>query len=171
MSLDLPGYLGHFPDICQAKFSRTYEFAKLEIRCQPHQGVDAKSHRETAIPATIIARTPRTYPPYLTSVRRLSTSSCFSFVKIFTVPPNVLASLISVLIFPPTATAYERRLQVLKGLSLMLSDGEKVTLAELAYSLGRMALEDVAATAKPNTILGWYRKLIANKFNGSRFRK
>jgi len=34
-----------------------------------------------------------------------------------------------------------------------------------------MALEDVAATAKPNTILGWYRKLIANKFNGSRFRK
>jgi hypothetical protein len=34
-----------------------------------------------------------------------------------------------------------------------------------------MALEDVAATAKPDTILGWYRKLIANKFNGSRFRQ
>jgi len=46
-----------------------------------------------------------------------------------------------------------------------------VTLAEIAHRLGRMALEDVAATAKPNTILGWYRKLIANKFNGSRFRK
>jgi len=29
----------------------------------------------------------------------------------------------------------------------------------------------VAATAKPDTILGWYRRLIANKFNGSRFRK
>jgi len=54
---------------------------------------------------------------------------------------------------------------------LLLSDGEKVTLAEIAHRLGRMALEDVAATAKPNTILGWYRKLIANKFNGSRFRK
>src|SRR6516225_474240 len=54
---------------------------------------------------------------------------------------------------------------------LLLSDGEKVTLAEIAHRLGRMAPEDVAPTAKPNTILGWYRKLIANKFNGSRFRK
>jgi len=54
---------------------------------------------------------------------------------------------------------------------LLLSDGEKVTLAEIAHRLGRMALEDVAATAKPDTILGWYRKLIANKFNGSRFRQ
>src|SRR6266480_786743 len=30
--------------------------------------------------------------------------------------------------------------------------------------------EDVAATAKPETILGWYRKLIVNKFDGSKFR-
>src|SRR5499427_2752111 len=52
---------------------------------------------------------------------------------------------------------------------LLLSDAEKVTLAEIAHRLGRKALDDVAATAKPNTILGWYRKLIANKFNGSRF--
>ena len=29
----------------------------------------------------------------------------------------------------------------------------------------------MAATAKPDTILGWYRRLIANKFNGSRFGK
>jgi transposase len=54
---------------------------------------------------------------------------------------------------------------------LLLSDGEKVTLAEIAHRLGRMALEDVAATAKPDTILGWYRKLIAKKFDGSRFRQ
>jgi hypothetical protein len=54
---------------------------------------------------------------------------------------------------------------------LLLSDGEKVTLAEIAHRLGRMALGEVAATAKPNTILGCYRKLIANKFNGSRIRK
>src|SRR5438105_15942604 len=32
----------------------------------------------------------------------------------------------------------------------------------------RKALADVAATAKPETILGWYRKLIANKFDGSK---
>jgi transcriptional regulator with XRE-family HTH domain len=46
-----------------------------------------------------------------------------------------------------------------------------VTLAEIAHRLGRSALEDVAATAKPNTILGWYRKLIGNKFDGSKFRR
>ena len=34
-----------------------------------------------------------------------------------------------------------------------------------------MVLEDVAATAKPDTILGWYRKLIANKFDGSKSRR
>jgi putative transposase len=54
---------------------------------------------------------------------------------------------------------------------LLLSEGQKVTLAEMAHRLGRKALEDVAATAKPDTILGWYRKLVANKFDGSRFRR
>jgi putative transposase len=54
---------------------------------------------------------------------------------------------------------------------LLLSDAEKVTLAEIAHRLGRKALGDVAATAKPDTLLGWYRKLIAKKFDGSRFRK
>src|SRR2546422_53964 len=32
-------------------------------------------------------------------------------------------------------------------------------------------LEELAAVAKPDTLLAWYRKLIANKFNGSKFRK
>jgi putative transposase len=54
---------------------------------------------------------------------------------------------------------------------LLLADREKVTLAEIAHRLGRMALEDVAAIAKPNTILGWYRKLIANKFDGWKWRR
>src|SRR5467141_2160677 len=52
---------------------------------------------------------------------------------------------------------------------LLLWEGEKATLAEIAHRLGRKTLEDVAATAKPETILGWYRKLIANKFDGSKF--
>src|SRR5450755_1989098 len=47
----------------------------------------------------------------------------------------------------------------------------KATLAEIAHRLGRKALEEVAATAMPDTILGWYRKLVANKFDGSRFRR
>src|SRR5258708_3455382 len=54
---------------------------------------------------------------------------------------------------------------------LLLSEGEKATLAEIAHRLGRKALEDVAAAAKPDTILGWYRKLIANQFDGSKFRR
>src|SRR5438093_8366119 len=40
-----------------------------------------------------------------------------------------------------------------------------------SHRLGRKALADVAATAKPETILGWYRKLIANKFDGSKSRR
>jgi hypothetical protein len=55
----------------------------------------------------------------------------------------------------------------LKG-RLLLSDAEKKTLAEIAHRLGRKALEDVANAAKPGTILGWYRKLIARKFVGSK---
>ncbi|HEY5030235.1 MAG TPA: helix-turn-helix domain-containing protein [Candidatus Angelobacter sp.] len=54
---------------------------------------------------------------------------------------------------------------------LLLSDAEKVTLAEIAHRLGRKALKEVAAAAKPDTLLAWYRKLIANKFDGSKFRK
>ena len=44
---------------------------------------------------------------------------------------------------------------------LLLSEEEKATLAEIAHRLGRKALEEVAGTAQPDTILGWYRKLSA----------
>src|SRR5664280_1038830 len=54
---------------------------------------------------------------------------------------------------------------------LLLSDAEKATLAEIAHRLGRKALEELAAVAKPDTLLAWYRKLIASKFDGSEFRK
>ena len=36
---------------------------------------------------------------------------------------------------------------------LLLSDTEKKTLADIGYRLGRKALEDVANTANPDTIL------------------
>jgi len=54
---------------------------------------------------------------------------------------------------------------------LLLSDAERATLAEIGHRLGRKALEGVAAAAKPDTILGWYRKLIADKFDGSKARR
>ena len=39
---------------------------------------------------------------------------------------------------------------------------------EIGHRLRRKALEAVAAAAKPDTILGWYRRLIARKFEGSK---
>ena len=54
---------------------------------------------------------------------------------------------------------------------LLLSDAEKGTLAEIAQRLGRKALEELAVVANSDTLLAWYRKLIANKCDGSKFRK
>src|SRR6202790_4470939 len=54
---------------------------------------------------------------------------------------------------------------------LLLSDSEKKTLAEIGYRLGRKTLEDGANAAKPDTILGWCRKLVAQKFDGSKARR
>src|SRR5260221_8507514 len=53
---------------------------------------------------------------------------------------------------------------------LRLSDPQRSTLAEIGKRLGRKALEQVACVAKPDTILAWYRRLIAQKFDGSRQR-
>jgi hypothetical protein len=44
-------------------------------------------------------------------------------------------------------------------------------LAEMGKRLGRKALAQVACVAKPDTILAWYRKLIAKKFDGSKQRR
>src|SRR5262249_46631040 len=54
---------------------------------------------------------------------------------------------------------------------LLLSHAEKATLAEIAHRLGRKALDELAAIARPETLLAWYRKVIANKFDGSKHRK
>src|SRR5258708_1030058 len=53
---------------------------------------------------------------------------------------------------------------------LRLSDGERATLAGIAKRLGRKALREIACLAKPDTILAWYRKLVAQKFDGSKKR-
>jgi Homeodomain-like domain len=58
----------------------------------------------------------------------------------------------------------------LKG-RLKLSDAERATLAEPGHRLGRKALADVATVARPDTILAWYRKLVARKFDGSKARR
>ena len=53
---------------------------------------------------------------------------------------------------------------------LRLTDGERSTLAEIGKRLSRKLLDQVAVVAKPDTILGWYRRLIARKFDGSKHR-
>ena len=54
---------------------------------------------------------------------------------------------------------------------LRLTEGERSTLAEIAKRLGHKALKEIASVAKPDTLLAWYRKLIAQKFDGSKERK
>src|SRR6267142_4292823 len=58
----------------------------------------------------------------------------------------------------------------LKG-RLKLSDAERGALGEIGHRLGRKVLADVASVARPDTILGWYRKLVARKFDDSRARR
>ena len=53
---------------------------------------------------------------------------------------------------------------------LRLSNHERSTLAEIGKRLGRKSLAEVACVAKPETILAWYRRLIARKFDGSKHR-
>ncbi len=53
---------------------------------------------------------------------------------------------------------------------LLLTDGERKTLAEIGKRLGKRALDEVATIVKPETILSWHRKLIAQKFDGSKHR-
>src|SRR5467141_3577706 len=50
---------------------------------------------------------------------------------------------------------------------IRLSDGDRKTLAEIGQRLGKQALQEVATIVKPDTILAWYRKLIAQKCDGS----
>src|SRR3989442_12057383 len=54
---------------------------------------------------------------------------------------------------------------------IRLSDGERKTLADLGQQLGKQALQEVAKIVKPETILGWHRQLVAQKFDGSTQRK
>jgi hypothetical protein len=51
-----------------------------------------------------------------------------------------------------------------------LTDDQRRRLAVRAKALGRAALGDVAGIVTPNTLLRWYRNLVARKYDGSRAR-
>src|SRR5712671_4031206 len=54
---------------------------------------------------------------------------------------------------------------------LTLPDADRVTLGEIGHHPGRKILAEVATVAQPDTILAWYRKLVARKFDGSKARQ
>jgi putative transposase len=53
------------------------------------------------------------------------------------------------------------------GRRLRLPDTDRRRLAELAHPLGRTRLQEVATIATPEALLRRYRRLIAEKFDGS----
>jgi hypothetical protein len=55
----------------------------------------------------------------------------------------------------------------LGGRRLRLTDTERRRLAALAYPLGCKRLKDVATLATPETLLRWYTRLVAQKFDSS----
>ena len=54
---------------------------------------------------------------------------------------------------------------------LCLSNADRATLGEIGHRLGRRALGEVANAALPDTILAWYRRLVARKFDGCKSRR
>ena len=54
---------------------------------------------------------------------------------------------------------------------LRLTDAERRALAEKGKPLGRKLLGELASLATPETILRWYRELVAAKYDGSRTRR
>jgi putative transposase len=58
----------------------------------------------------------------------------------------------------------------LGGRRLRLTDTERRRLAALAHPIGRTRLKEMATIATPDTLMRWYHRLIAQKFDGSRHR-
>ena len=55
----------------------------------------------------------------------------------------------------------------LGGRRLRLSDSQRRRLAVKGRALGRKALSEIAGIVTPDTILRWYRRLVASKYDGS----
>lgn len=56
-----------------------------------------------------------------------------------------------------------------KDKRLLLNDNQRIKLAMKAKELTRKLLEETSLLFSPDTILGWYRKLIAKKYDGSMY--
>ncbi len=54
---------------------------------------------------------------------------------------------------------------------LQLNNYERIRLAKIGKRIGLKALKEIACIVKPETILEWFRRLVAKKFDGSKNRK
>jgi len=54
---------------------------------------------------------------------------------------------------------------------LHFNDHERIRLAKIGKQIGLKALREIACIVKPETILEWFRRLVAKKFDGSQNRK
>ena len=54
---------------------------------------------------------------------------------------------------------------------MQFNDSERVQLAKLNKRIGLKALKEISCIVKPETILKWFSKLVAKKFDGSSYRK
>ena len=54
---------------------------------------------------------------------------------------------------------------------LQLNNYERIRLAKIGKRVGLKALREIACIVKPETIMEWFRRLVARKFDGSKFRK
>jgi putative transposase len=59
----------------------------------------------------------------------------------------------------------------LGGRRLRFTDDQRRSLAVKARLLGRKMLSEMVTIVSPQTLLGWHRKLIANKYDGSARRR
>ncbi len=60
--------------------------------------------------------------------------------------------------------------QQLRGRRLVFTDAQRRRLAIRAKQLGRAALKQLSTIVAPDTLLRWYRRLVAKKYDGSRRR-
>ena len=59
----------------------------------------------------------------------------------------------------------------LAGKRLRFTDGQRRRLAAMAKAIGRKGLFEIGPLVTPDTLLRWYRRLIAKKYDGSKSRK
>ena len=53
---------------------------------------------------------------------------------------------------------------------ILLNDNQRMRLARPGKRLGRKVLADACSLFSPDTILGWHRRLVARKYDGSKKR-